>query len=45
LVLCAEQRETRISVDRLLIWAGEKGWAGGWRTEAAQVELGFVATD
>jgi uncharacterized protein len=26
-------------VDRLLIWAGERGWAGGWRTEAAQVEL------
>jgi hypothetical protein len=26
-------------VDRLLIWAGEPGWAGGWRTETAQVEL------
>ena len=22
-----------------LIWAGERGWAGGWRTEAAEVEL------
>jgi hypothetical protein len=28
-----------MSVDRLLIWAGERGWAGGWRTEAAQVAL------
>jgi len=26
-------------VDRLLIWAGERGWAGGWRTEVAQVQL------
>jgi hypothetical protein len=26
-------------VDRLLIWAGQPGWAGGWRAEAAQVEL------
>jgi hypothetical protein len=26
-------------VERLLIWAGERGWAGGWRTEAARVEL------
>ena len=26
-------------MERLLIWAGERGWAGGWRTEAAQVEL------
>jgi hypothetical protein len=26
-------------VNRLLIWAGESGWAGGWRTEAARVEL------
>jgi hypothetical protein len=26
-------------VKRLLIWAGERGWSGGWRTEAAQVEL------
>lgn len=26
-------------MDRLLIWAGERGWAGGWRTEAAEVEL------
>jgi len=26
-------------MDRLLIWAGERGWTGGWRTEAAQVEL------
>jgi hypothetical protein len=26
-------------VNRLLIWAGEPGWAGGWRTEAARVEL------
>jgi hypothetical protein len=27
-------------VERLLIWAGDPGWAGGWRTETAQVELG-----
>jgi uncharacterized protein len=27
-------------VERLLIWAGERGWAGGWRAETAQVELG-----
>ena len=26
-------------MDRLLIWAGERCWAGGWRTEAAEVEL------
>jgi uncharacterized protein len=26
-------------VDRLLIWEGERGWAGGWRAEAAVVEL------
>ena len=26
-------------MDRLLIWAGERGWAGGWRTEVAQVQL------
>jgi uncharacterized protein len=25
---------------RLLIWAGEPGWAGGWRAETARVELG-----
>ncbi|MGH2953755.1 MAG: putative glycolipid-binding domain-containing protein [Solirubrobacterales bacterium] len=23
----------------MLIWAGEPGWTGGWRTEAARVEL------
>jgi uncharacterized protein len=26
-------------VDRLLIWEGVRGWAGGWRSEAANVEL------
>jgi hypothetical protein len=26
-------------VDRLLIWEGERGSPGGWRTEAAEVEL------
>jgi uncharacterized protein len=26
--------------ERLLIWAGEPGWAAGWRAEAAKVELG-----
>jgi uncharacterized protein len=26
-------------VERLLIWAGEQGWAGGWRAETAQAEL------
>ena len=26
-------------MDRLLIWEAEPGWAGGWRTEAAEVEL------
>jgi hypothetical protein len=26
-------------VNRLLIWEGERGWAGGWRAEAAVVEL------
>jgi hypothetical protein len=26
-------------MERLLIWAGEEGWAGGWRTETARVEL------
>jgi uncharacterized protein len=30
-------------VYRLLIWAGERGWAGGWRTETAQVELDGAA--
>jgi hypothetical protein len=27
-------------MERLLIWAGEEGWAGGWRAETARVELG-----
>ncbi|MGH2951309.1 MAG: putative glycolipid-binding domain-containing protein [Solirubrobacterales bacterium] len=26
-------------MSRLLIWTGEQGWAGGWRTEAARVEF------
>jgi hypothetical protein len=26
-------------VHRLLIWEGEPGWAGGWRAEAAEVDL------
>jgi uncharacterized protein len=26
--------------ERLLIWAGEPGWAAGWRAEVAKVELG-----
>jgi hypothetical protein len=26
-------------MERMLIWAGEPGWAGGWRAEVAKVEL------
>jgi len=34
------REQTRDQAKRLLIWAGEPGWAGGWRAEVAQVELG-----
>jgi hypothetical protein len=27
-------------VERLLIWEGEPGWAGGWRAEVAEVAFG-----
>jgi hypothetical protein len=32
--------QARYEAERLLIWAGEPGWAGGWRAEVAEVELG-----
>ena len=31
---------TADEAERLLIWAGEPGWAGGWRAEVAEVEFG-----
>ncbi|HYY90025.1 MAG TPA: putative glycolipid-binding domain-containing protein, partial [Chloroflexota bacterium] len=30
---------TAYQAARLLIWAGEPGWAGGWRAEVAEVQL------
>jgi uncharacterized protein len=39
LALRDEQPKRTLSVNRLLIWTGERGWAGAWRTETAQVAL------
>jgi uncharacterized protein len=37
------REQARYEAERLLIWAGEPGWAGGWRAEVAEVEFGAGA--
>ena len=34
------REQARYEAERLLIWAGQPGWAGGWRAEVAEVEFG-----
>ena len=34
------REQARDQAKQLLIWAGEPGWAGGWRAEVAEVEFG-----
>ena len=34
------REQARYEAERLLIWAGEPGRAGGWRAEVAEVEFG-----